>query len=232
MWRVKDAIPGDDNVVLFRRAPHANIRVNKGRIRMAAARQFKHRRRHVETGDLEARVRQRGDDASAATATHVQCLPAPDGQADGAMHEAQAGGRGVLLRVPPRGNIVVQTAYLCWFHIWSGLTLPDHSHRRAIIGSTFAARCAGIQQASSATAISSSGTAMNVTGSVALTPKSSDFINRVSAKEAANPIAMPASVSFIPCPVTILSTAPALAPSAIRTPISRVRCATEYAITP
>jgi Tol biopolymer transport system component len=46
----------------------------------------------------------------------------------------------------------------------------SHSYRRAIIGSTFVARRAGIQQAASATSVSNNATAMNVSGSVALTP--------------------------------------------------------------
>src|SRR5215470_6786085 len=57
----------------------------------------------------------------------------------------------------------------------------DYSLRSATIGSTFAARRAGIQQASKATAVSNSAIAANVTGSVALTPKSRVLIVRVNA---------------------------------------------------
>ena len=45
-----------------------------------------------------------------------------------------------------------------------------HSQRSATSGSTFVARRAGIQQASSATKVSSSVITMNVSGSVGLTP--------------------------------------------------------------
>jgi hypothetical protein len=48
--------------------------------------------------------------------------------------------------------------------------LPHHSQRSDTIGSTFAARRAGIQQASSATTINNIAIEMNVSGSVALTP--------------------------------------------------------------
>jgi hypothetical protein len=46
----------------------------------------------------------------------------------------------------------------------------NHSHRKATSGSTFVARRAGIQQASSATRSNSSAIAANVSGSVALVP--------------------------------------------------------------
>jgi len=46
----------------------------------------------------------------------------------------------------------------------------DHSHFNAIIGSTFVARRAGIQQATIATQASSAAMAMKVSGSVGLTP--------------------------------------------------------------
>jgi hypothetical protein len=57
----------------------------------------------------------------------------------------------------------------------------NHSHLNAIIGFTFVARRAGIQQANSDTPVSNNEIRMNVAGSVALTPKSKVFINRVSA---------------------------------------------------
>jgi len=60
-----------------------------------------------------------------------------------------------------------------------GVPAAVYSHRSAIIGSTFVARRAGIQHASNATITSSSGAAANVNGSVAFTPKSKLFINRV-----------------------------------------------------
>jgi hypothetical protein len=45
-----------------------------------------------------------------------------------------------------------------------------HSQRSATSGSTFVARRAGIQQASNATKVSSSGITMNVSGSVGVIP--------------------------------------------------------------
>src|SRR5499426_1331161 len=98
-----------------------------------------------------------------------------------------------------------------------------HSRRSATIGSTFAARRAGIQQASIATKVSSGGITTNVIGSVALTPYSRPPIRRVTAKAAANPAATPTSVRIIPCFSAIRSTSTGRAPSAMRTPISRVR---------
>src|SRR5262245_48314137 len=107
-----------------------------------------------------------------------------------------------------------------------------HSTRSDTSGSTFVARHAGMKQASSAITDSNSDTATNVSGSVALTPNSSVFINRVSAKAEVSPIATPAAASFPPCETTNFNTSPVCAPRAILTPISRVRCATEKLITP
>ena len=59
-----------------------------------------------------------------------------------------------------------------------------------------------MQHASSATIVNNSATAMNVTGSVALTPNSRVFINRVSANAEIIPIATPAAASFPPCATT------------------------------
>ena len=56
------------------------------------------------------------------------------------------------------------------------------------------ARRAGTQQASRATAASSRGITTNVSGSVALTPKSRPWINRVRANDAPTPIARPMMV--------------------------------------
>src|SRR5262245_6530484 len=95
-----------------------------------------------------------------------------------------------------------------------------HSHRRAIIGSTFVARRAGIQQANSAAPDSASEIRMNVSGSVGATPYSSGVIMRVSANAPAIPSANPASVNFNPCPVTSRTMSRDRAPSAMRTPIS------------
>src|SRR5262249_54131407 len=73
-----------------------------------------------------------------------------------------------------------------------------YSHLNATIGSTFAARRAGIQQATSATTLSKSAITTNVSGSVALTPNSKPDIRRVSAKAAPEPSATPIEASVIP----------------------------------
>src|SRR5262249_27136788 len=101
-----------------------------------------------------------------------------------------------------------------------------HSHLNAIIGSTFVARRAGSQQASSATPASNVATMTKVTGSVTLTPNTKLLTNRVNAKAASKPRAMPINANLIPCPMTSFSTSRCCAPSAIRMPISCVRCVT------
>src|SRR5262245_53363192 len=78
----------------------------------------------------------------------------------------------------------------------------NHSCRSATNGSTFVARCAGIQHANNATVISSNTTPRNVSGSVALTLKSSFVIRRVRPYALANPMAIPSTVNFRPCLTT------------------------------
>src|SRR5262245_34758599 len=102
-----------------------------------------------------------------------------------------------------------------------------HSHLKATIGSTFAARRAGIRHASSATSASNKGMPTKVSGSVSLTLNSRVFINRVNAMDPATPTATPPSANIIPLLTTSRSTSIPRAPRAIRTPISCVRCATE-----
>lgn len=72
----------------------------------------------------------------------------------------------------------------------------NYSLRKAAIGSARVARRAGIQHASNDTPASSSETAANVIGSVALTPKSSPWRSRVTAIAAARPITNPAEISL------------------------------------
>src|SRR5262245_44215871 len=72
-----------------------------------------------------------------------------------------------------------------------GLLVVGHSARKAMIGSTFVARRAGIQQANSATLKSSSAITTNVKGSVGRTPNNKLSIQRVSANAASKPIAAP-----------------------------------------
>src|SRR5437773_271463 len=80
--------------------------------------------------------------------------------------------------------------------------------------------------ARTATTRSTPATVKKTHGDVALTPNSSVVRNRVRPSEAAMPMAMPAPVSRTPRNTTMPSTSVRLAPSAIRTPTSRVRCAT------
>src|SRR5262249_41357351 len=77
-----------------------------------------------------------------------------------------------------------------------------HSTLNETSGSILAARRAGIQQASSATSVSSAAITMNVSGSVALTPNNKVFSNRVNANAPPNPSKAPMSASFIPSPIT------------------------------
>src|SRR5690349_21838799 len=89
-----------------------------------------------------------------------------------------------------------------------------YSHLSATIGSTFAARRAGIQQAASATAASNNAIDAKVAGSVARVSNSIVAISRVSAHAADTPITTPADTSAIPCPMTNLSTLRGCAPRA------------------
>src|SRR5262245_23118807 len=77
-------------------------------------------------------------------------------------------------------------------------TARSHSRRSATIGSTFAARRAGIQHASIATKVSSGGITMNVIGSVALTPYSRPPIRRVTVQAVTSPAPTPASGNIHP----------------------------------
>src|SRR5262245_18322037 len=107
-----------------------------------------------------------------------------------------------------------------------------YSWRNATSGSTLVARRAGMRHETSATANSSKVIATSVVGSVASTAKGKSDIRRGSAKEAAKPIIAPVTAKAIPRLKTNLITLPVCAPKARRTPISRVRSATVYDITP
>jgi hypothetical protein len=74
--------------------------------------------------------------------------------------------------------------------------------------------------------------AVNVIGSVALTLTSMLVIARVSPKAATIPAATPIALRRSPCPTTSLNMPPGVAPSAILTPISCVRCRTTFDNTP
>src|SRR5688500_19081410 len=73
---------------------------------------------------------------------------------------------------------------------------------------------------------------MKVNGSVALVLNSRLCIKRVRPMAPATPITIPKTVNFIPRPTMSLKTSRAVAPNAIRTPISCVRVCTRNAITP
>jgi ADP-ribosylglycohydrolase len=73
-----------------------------------------------------------------------------------------------------------------------------HSERKAISGSTFVARRAGIQHASKATNSNNNGAAMNVVGSVAVTPNNNPVNTRVKPKAANQPMPMPHIAKRIP----------------------------------
>src|SRR6185369_17433737 len=107
-----------------------------------------------------------------------------------------------------------------------------YSYRSAFNGSTRVARRAGTKHAIKTTRNNPTDTATNVTASVAVTSKSNVEINLVNANDATSPATTPATPSTIPLLTTSLSTSKRCAPSAIRTPISCVRCKTEYDITP
>src|ERR1043166_1801183 len=77
-----------------------------------------------------------------------------------------------------------------------------HSYLSAAIGSTLAARLAGIQHANNDTTSKTNGTAANVNGSVAATPKSNVLINLVSANDATTPNTTPINVNPIPFRIT------------------------------
>src|SRR5262249_26719917 len=102
-----------------------------------------------------------------------------------------------------------------------------YSYLSATSGSTLAARRAGRYDASIATAAKATATVVNVAGSSGCKPNRSDSRYRVSPAAPAIPIAMPARVSTRLLPRTSRMTSRLAAPSATRTPISRVRWATE-----
>src|SRR5438128_1640144 len=135
-----------------------------------------------------------------------------------------------VTRARQRGGLLQVT------RVWSRSHRIDagliHSARSDTAGSTRVARRAGIQLASRADMTSTAAVDASVSGSVVLTRYTSDASTRVPARAPARPTATPASARRRPDPTTIRCTSDESAPSAIRMPISRVRCATEYAVTP
>src|SRR5262249_23669016 len=108
----------------------------------------------------------------------------------------------------------------------------SYSAFRIAIGSTRAARPPGTSAATTAVTSSAAAAPSSAVTSVAVPPYNRLAIIRLTASAETRPhptaIAPVASVSCI----TIASIARALAPIAIRIPISRVRCATPYDVTP
>jgi hypothetical protein len=137
------------------------------------------------------------------------------------------------LSVYERYDLTVMPLFLALLTIIAlAATARNQSRLSATIGSTLAARRAGIMQASKEAAATSNAMIAKVRGSSVLTPKSRLSINLVNPKEPASPITTPISVSVIPCLTISVSTLPLRAPSAMRMPISCVRCVTANEMTP
>jgi hypothetical protein len=100
------------------------------------------------------------------------------------------------------------------------------------MGSTEAARRAGMKVAAIDATANNVATQTRVTASHACTPNSKLRMDNDAPIEQMSPIASPVPVNHPACRSTSLYTELRFAPSAIRTPISRVRWLTEYAITP
>ena len=101
-----------------------------------------------------------------------------------------------------------------------------------MIGSTRAARRAGHTQACRPAISNTSETAPNAMGSKGDTFQTWRASTRAATTLASRPSAMPASSRRAPRAITIRAIVPAPAPSAIRTPISCLSCATTVDITP
>jgi micrococcal nuclease len=108
---------------------------------------------------------------------------------------------------------------------------PPYSARSATSGSTRVARRAGSRHAAIATAVNTAVMTPNVTGSRAVMSTRSVLITLLRKNAPSRPSEIPSVVWNKPRFSTSHDTWPAFAPSAIRTPISDVRCVTEYAIT-
>src|SRR5262249_51110595 len=104
-----------------------------------------------------------------------------------------------------------------------GIVLDPYSARRTFTGSSRGARYAGNRLSSSATRASVAQTPARVSGSDALTPKTSVPMTRADASAATIPAAMPTSACDMPSRITSRTTSPPRAPRAVLTPISRLR---------
>ncbi len=96
-----------------------------------------------------------------------------------------------------------------------------------MIGSTRVARRAGKKVATIPATSSAKAAAAKVSGSNGLTPWRKNARLRVTPRAMATPSSTPSSARMVPWRITIETTSPYWAPSAIRMPISWVRCETE-----
>ena len=94
------------------------------------------------------------------------------------------------------------------------------------MGSIFEARIAGSNPAPRATRTSATAAPPNTSGSDASISKSRDFATRPTAKAITIPTLPPTKAMTPTCRNTIPRTVEPSAPSAMRNPNSRVRCAT------
>jgi imidazolonepropionase-like amidohydrolase len=141
----------------------------------------------------------------------------------------------VLLRGDPLvepGTLRAPAAVIVRGRWYDGDSLRDQSERNATNGSTRAAFHAGNALAARAESRSSVALTTSVTGSVVVTPKSSERNTPVSRSAPAIPITSPRPTMRSAPPTTILRMLCGAAPRATRTPISRLRCATISDITP
>jgi hypothetical protein len=110
--------------------------------------------------------------------------------------------------------------------------LARYSQRSAAIGSTRAARRAGTNPASAAAQTITATATPIATGSAALNPNNWCSTTRPNPHAAPRPSATPTATIHSVSRIAIHSTLPCDAPSAMRIPISLVRRAIEYDITP
>ena len=108
----------------------------------------------------------------------------------------------------------------------------SHSFRSVNVGSIRVALSEGIRHAAAPTRVSRHATAPNVTGSALGVANSSDAIALLSISAAASPAASPSNINVNACRIIMVKIRPLVAPSAMRIPISRVRCVTANAMTP
>src|SRR5262249_28818557 len=112
------------------------------------------------------------------------------------------------------------------------LHLARHSARSASIGFTRVARRAGKKQARIAAAASITLETSRANGSLGLTSYKILARTPPAANESRSPTATASAVCIAPCRIINAKTSRRCAPSAMRMPISRVRQATAYALTP